>query len=175
MNFYLKSDPAIRNKEEIIYYNQGFFAIICYRLANYYCNNNDYLLAKKISNYAYSKTSIDINPGASIGIPFFIDHGCGCVIGETTKVGNYVKIYQGVTLGAIRVIKNENKKRHPTIGNNVTIYANATILGNISIGNNSLIGANCFIVKSIKPNKKVYYKTKMIIKKRNVEKNAEII
>lgn len=169
--FFLKSDPALNNKEEIIYYNQGFLAVICYRLANYYLNNDEYLLAKKISNYAYSKTSIDINPKASIGVPFFIDHGCGCVIGETAKIGNNVKIYHGVTLGALSVTKENNKKRHPTIGNNVTIYANATILGNINVGDNSLIGANCFIFKSIKANKKVYYKSKMVIKKRILKKD----
>ena len=119
------------------------------------------LLPRIITEIAHAKTGIDIHPGANIGHHFFIDHGTGVVIGETTSIGNYVRIYQGVTLGALSlndVHKLKNKKRHPTIKNNVIIYANASILGGDTvIGNNVIIGGNVFIYSSIEDNKMVVF------------------
>lgn len=119
-----------------------------------------------MQEYAHSKTGIDIHPGATIGDNFFIDHGTGVVIGETTIIGNNVKIYQGVTLGALSLSKGQNLKnvkRHPTIEDNVVIYANATILGGETvIGENTIIGGNTFIYQSIEKNKKVFSEYKMV-------------
>lgn len=154
-------DPAAKSKEEIIVSYPGIYAVMIYRLAHELYINNIPLLPRLISEIAHSKTGIDIHPGAEIGEYFFIDHGTGVVIGETTIIGNNVRIYQGVTLGALSLQNAQeikNIKRHPTIKNNVIIYANASILGgNTIIGNNCVIGGNVFITSSIDDNKIVTF------------------
>ena len=154
-------DPAAKSKEEIIISYPGIYAIMVYRLAHEIYINNIPLLPRLISEIAHSKTGIDIHPGADIGQYFFIDHGTGVVIGETTVIGDNVRVYQGVTLGALSLQKAQdikNKKRHPTIKNNVIIYANASILGGETIiGNNVIIGGNVFITSSIEDNKVVTF------------------
>jgi serine O-acetyltransferase len=118
-----------------------------------------------ITEFSHGRTGIDIHPGATIGNHFCIDHGTGVVIGETSVIGNHVKIYQGVTLGALSVNKEDaDKKRHPTIEDNVVIYAGATILGGETvIGKGSVVGGNVWLTKSIPPNSKIYYQTKMYV------------
>lgn len=154
-------DPAARSKEEIIVSYPGFYAIMVYRLAHELFINHIPLLPRMISEIAHSKTGIDIHPGAKIGKNFFIDHGTGVVIGETTIIGDNVRIYQGVTLGALSIQnaqKLKNIKRHPTIKDNVIIYANASILGGETIiGNNVIIGGNVFITSSVDDNKIVTF------------------
>lgn len=154
-------DPAAKSKEEIIVSYPGIYAVMIYRLAHELYINNIPLLPRLISEIAHSKTGIDIHPGAEIGEYFFIDHGTGVVIGETTIIGNNVRIYQGVTLGALSLQNAQeikNIKRHPTIKNNVIIYANASILGgNTIIGDNCVIGGNVFITSSIDDNKIVTF------------------
>ena len=127
------------------------------------------LIPRIWTEFAHSKTGIDIHPGAKIGKNFFIDHGTGIVIGETTVIGDNVKLYQGVTLGALSVSKDiANTKRHPTIEDNVTIYSNATILGGETIiGEGSLIGGNVWITSSIPVNSVVYHKGQVIMKNKN--------
>ena len=153
-----KGDPAARSKEEIILSYPGLEAILIYRIANFLYTNGVPIIPRIMSEYIHGKTGIDINPGATIGESFFIDHGTGIVIGETTIIGNNVKIYQGVTLGALSVKKElMNKKRHPTIEDDVTIYAGATILGgNTVIGKGAVIGGNTWITESVAPGTKVY-------------------
>lgn len=155
----LDGDPAANSKEEIICSYPGIFAIFVYRVAHELYQLNIPFIPRIMSEYAHSKTGIDINPGATIGEYFFIDHGTGIVIGETTNIGNHVKIYQGVTLGALSTMKGQllsGIKRHPTIENNVVIYANATVLGGETvIGANSVIAGNTFITESVEPNTKV--------------------
>nr|WP_318692713.1 serine O-acetyltransferase EpsC [uncultured Treponema sp.] len=150
-------DPAAKSNEEVIVSYPGLEAIIVYRLANFLCRNGIPVVPRIMSEYAHSRTGIDINPGATIGESFFIDHGTGVVIGESCVIGNNVKIYQGVTLGALSVKKElMNKKRHPTIEDNVTIYANATILGGSTvIGEGSVVGGNTWITKSVAPHSTV--------------------
>ena len=159
-------DPAAKSRSEVLVAYPGFFAIAIYRLSNQLWKMNVPVLPRLISEYVHSKTGIDIHPGAKIGERFFIDHGTGIVIGETSIIGNDVKIYQGVTLGALTVSKDKAElKRHPTIENNVIIYANATILGgNTTIGNESIIGGNVWITNSIPPKSLVYHKSEIIIK-----------
>ncbi|MCK5114483.1 MAG: serine acetyltransferase [Phycisphaerae bacterium] len=156
---FLDGDPAAKNHDEIIYCYPGFYAITIYRIAHELLALDVPLMPRIMSEHAHSITGADIHPGANIGERFFIDHATGVVIGETTKIGNNVKIYQGVTLGAKsfpkdakgRVIK--GTKRHPTIENNVTIYPNATILGGETvIGRGSTIGGNVYILESVAPN-----------------------
>ena len=159
LEFFFDSDPACKSYEEIILTYPGFRAIFSYRISHIFYNQKEYLPARIISEYAHSKTGIDIHPGAKIGEYFFIDHGTGIVIGETTIIGHHVKIYQGVTLGALS-LKNgrglENEKRHPTVCDNVTIYANASIFGGETIiGSNVIVGANCIVLKSVKENERV--------------------
>lgn len=146
-----KGDPAAKSKEEIILSYPGLEAILIYRIANFLYTNGVPIIPRIMSEYIHGKTGIDINPGATIGESFFIDHGTGIVIGETTVIGNNVKIYQGVTLGALSVKKElKNKKRHPTIEDDVTIYAGATILGGETIiGRGSTIGGNTWVTHSI--------------------------
>ena len=146
-----KGDPAAKSKEEIILSYPGLEAILIYRIANFLYTNGVPIIPRIMSEYIHGKTGIDINPGAKIGECFFIDHGTGIVIGETTVIGNNVKIYQGVTLGALSVKKElKNKKRHPTIEDDVTIYAGATILGGeTTIGRGSTIGGNTWVTHSI--------------------------
>lgn len=165
-DFILESDPAAKSLEEVIAIYPGFFAIYCYRIAHILNNLAVPLLPRMITEYAHKITGIDIHPGAEIGNPFSIDHGTGIVIGETTKVGNYVKIYQGVTLGALSVDKTRaSDKRHPTIEDNVILYAGSTILGgNTVIGRNSIIGGNVWLTESIAPFSVVYHKSEIIVR-----------
>ena len=155
-NSILNMDPAAISKKQIIEDYLSFFAIFIYRIAHVIALHNDELLARRLSEYAHSVTGIDIHPKAKIGKCFAIDHGNGVVIGETSVIGNNVRLYQGVTLGAKSLNNrnnNKNKKRHPTIKNNVIIYADAYILGGDTvIGNNVTIGSNVFITSSIKDN-----------------------
>lgn len=154
------NDPAAESIYEIKLCYPGFKAVLYYRIAHYLWKNGFKKLARFISEHAHSKTGIDIHPGAKIGKSFAIDHGTGIVIGETAEIGDNVVIYQGVTLGAIHLENRQQvgEKRHPTIEDNVVIYANATILGgNTVIGKNSIIGANTFITKSVEPNSKIYF------------------
>lgn len=152
-------DPAAKSKEEIIFSYPGFFAIYVYRLAHELYVQNVPFIPRIMTEYAHGKTGIDINSGAEIGEYFFIDHGTGVVIGETTVIGNNVKLYQGVTLGALSTRSGQQLrevKRHPTIENNVTIYSGATILGGETvIGESTVIGGNAFITQSIPANTKV--------------------
>lgn len=136
----------------------GMAAIMAHRIAHFLYQREVPLLPRIMNEYIHHQTGIDIHPGASIGGSFFIDHGTGVVIGETTVIGNWVKIYQGVTLGALSVKKSMAKqKRHPTIEDNVTIYAGATILGGEAvIGNHSIIGGNIWLVRSVPPYSRVY-------------------
>lgn len=152
-------DPAAENLDEIILAYPGFYAITVYRLAHVLYQLRVPVIPRIMTEYAHGKTGIDINPGATIGKYFFIDHGTGIVIGETTEIGEHVKIYQGVTLGALSTRggrRLQNKKRHPTIEDNVTIYSGASILGgNTVIGRGSVIGGNVFITSSIAPGTRV--------------------
>ncbi len=147
-------DPAAKSDEEVIVSYPGLEAIVVYRLAHFLTSVGVPVIPRIMSEHVHGKTGIDIHPGATIGESFFIDHGTGVVIGETTVIGNNVKIYQGVTLGALSVKKSlQDKKRHPTIEDDVTIYANATILGGKTIiGKGSTIGGNTWITKSVPPN-----------------------
>lgn len=153
-------DPAAQSKEEIIICYPGFYAIAVYRIAHELYLQKVPLLPRIMTEYAHSKTGIDINAGATIGENFFIDHGTGIVIGETCVIGKNVKIYQGVTLGALSTRGGQQLsgvRRHPTVEDNVTIYAGATILGGETvIGENSVIGGNCFVTKPIPKNTKVF-------------------
>ncbi|MDE6567970.1 MAG: serine O-acetyltransferase [Lachnospiraceae bacterium] len=152
-------DPAAKTKEEIIFCYPGLFAIFVYRLAHELYLMEVPFIPRIMSEYAHGHTGIDINPGATIGEYFFIDHGTGIVIGETTIIGNNVKIYQGVTLGALSTRSGQllrDVKRHPTIEDNVTIYSNASILGGETIiGKGSIIGGSAFITESIAPGTRV--------------------
>lgn len=148
-----KGDPAAKSNEDVILSYPGLQAILVYRLAHFLRKNGVPIIPRIMSEYIHSRTGIDINPGAEIGESFFIDHGTGVVIGETCIIGNNVKIYQGVTLGALSVKKElNNKKRHPTIEDDVTIYAGATILGGeTTIGKGSTIGGNTWVTQSVPP------------------------
>ena len=152
-------DPAANSREEIIFSYPGLFAIFVYRYAHVLYQMKVPFIPRIMTEYAHGETGIDINPGANIGEYFFIDHGTGIVIGETTDIGNNVKIYQGVTLGALSTRKGQQLsgvKRHPTIEDNVVIYANTTILGGETIiGANSVVAGNPFVTKSIPANTKV--------------------
>lgn len=146
-----QGDPAAYSREEVIIAYPGFYAVCIYRLANVLYNLNIPLIPRLMSEYAHEKTGIDIHPGATIGESFFIDHGTGVVIGETSHIGKNVKIYQGVTLGALSVKKKlQKQKRHPTIEDDVVIYANTTILGGVTtIGKGSIIGGNVWLTESV--------------------------
>lgn len=144
-------DPAAKSNEEVILSYPGLEAIVVHRIAHFLFKNGVPLIPRIMSEHVHGKTGIDIHPGATIGESFFIDHGTGVVIGETCVIGNNVKIYQGVTLGALSVKKDlQDKKRHPTIEDNVTIYAGATILGGKTIiGKNCTIGGNTWVTESV--------------------------
>jgi serine O-acetyltransferase len=159
-------DPAARTVESVILYYPGFHAIAVYRLSHELHQLKIPYLPRMISEFAHSRTGIDIHPGAVIGSHFFIDHGTGIVIGETTLIGNNVKIYQGVTLGAMSVDKTmQGKKRHPTIEDNVIIYSGSTILGgDTTIGHDTIIGGNVWLTRSVAPNSVVYHESKVIIR-----------
>lgn len=170
-------DPAAKSKEEIIFSYPGLFAIYVYRLAHILYKEEIPFIPRVMSEYAHGRTGIDINPGATIGEYFFIDHGTGVVVGETTEIGNNVKLYQGVTLGALSTRKGQqlaNVKRHPTIRDNVTIYSNSTVLGGETVvGENTIIGGNTFITESIPANTKVSAKSpELVIKKPKAQVSA---
>jgi serine O-acetyltransferase len=158
-----EGDPAARSETEVIRTYPGFFAIAAHRVAHSLYSFGVRLIPRMISEFAHSKTGIDIHPGAKIGESFCIDHGTGIVIGETTVIGNYVKIYQGVTLGALSVSKRDAEvKRHPTIGDFSVIYAGATILGGrTEIGEHSIIGGNVWLTQSVHAFSKIYYQAQM--------------
>lgn len=159
-------DPASLSLEEVYMAYPGFYAIAIYRLAHELHQMGFPLVPRLMTEYAHRQTGVDINPGATIGKSFFIDHATGVVIGETAIIRDNVKIYQGVTLGALYVAKQlENTKRHPTIEDNVTIYANATILGGETVvGANSIIGGNAWLTTSVPPNSKVFHTPEIKIK-----------
>lgn len=175
LNAILEFDPAAKSKNEVLIAYPGFFAITVHRIAFQLWNNGAKILARLMAEHAHSKTGIDIHPAAVIGEHFLIDHGTGIVIGETAIIGRNVKIYQGVTLGALTVSKDEaEEKRHPTIEDNVTIYANATILGGKTvIGKDAVIGGNVWITNSIPSQSLVYHKSEINIK--NKEKFPETL
>lgn len=157
-------DPAAKNHAEITRSYPGFYAIAAHRVAHLLYNMGVELIPRMISEHAHSHVGVDIHPGASIGEYFCIDHGTGVVIGETSNIGNNVKIYQGVTLGALSVVKEDaEKKRHPTIEDGVVIYAGATILGgNTIVGKNSIIGGSVWVTRSVPAESKIYYKAENI-------------
>ncbi len=157
-----EGDPAASSKEEIIFSYPGFFAIFVYRVAHLLYLSKVPFVPRIMTEYAHGLTGIDINPGATIGEYFFIDHGTGIVIGETTVIGNHVKLYQGVTLGALSPRKGQilsGVKRHPTVCDDVTIYSGASILGGDTvIGQGAVIGGNSFITESVKEGSRVSVK-----------------
>ena len=169
-------DPAARNSFEVLTLYPGIQAVLAHRMSHWLWNRRLCWLARLLSNLARWFTGIEIHPGAKIGRGFFIDHGTGVVIGETTEIGENVRIYQGVTLGALSFRRNpdgsvvKGGRRHPTVEDNVTIYANATILGGATvIGANSIIGGNAWLTASVPPNSKVYHNPEIHIK---TEENA---
>jgi serine O-acetyltransferase len=153
-------DPAAMSADEVILSYPGFQAIAVQRMAHFFYSRQVPLIPRIMSELVHRRTGIDIHPGAEIGESFFIDHGTGVVIGETAVIGKNVKIYQGVTLGALSVRKEASgRKRHPTIEDDVTIYANATILGGGTvIGRGSIIGGSVWITKSVPPESRIYNK-----------------
>ncbi len=156
-------DPAARNHDEVVRAYPGFYATAAYRVAHLIHQLGVQNVPRMITEHAHSRTGIDIHPHASIGEYFCIDHGTGVVIGETTEIGSHVKLYQGVTLGALSVKKTDASiKRHPTIEDHVVMYAGATILGGLTtIGHHSVVGGNVWLTKSIPPHSKVYYQAQM--------------
>ncbi|HOV90548.1 MAG TPA: hypothetical protein PKW07_07520 [Syntrophorhabdaceae bacterium] len=168
-----EGDPASRHYDEIIFSYPGLFAITVYRIAHWLLLQDVPFIPRVMTEYAHSRTGIDIHPGAKIGESFFMDHGTGTVIGETTEIGNRVRIYQGVTLGALSLSKEEvetlrSKKRHPTIEDDVIIYANATILGGKTIiGARSVIGGNVWLIESVPPDSEVFLKKQELIIRKN--------
>jgi serine O-acetyltransferase len=156
----VEGDPAARSRFEVIRAYPGFYAIAFYRIAHALLQSDIPVIPRILTEHAHSKTGIDIHPGAVIGEHFFIDHGTGLVIGETCVIGKYVKLYQGVTLGALSVDKSmAHVKRHPTVEDHVIIYSGATILGgDTTIGHHSIIGGNVWLTKSISPYTTVYHK-----------------
>lgn len=153
-NFILENDPASNDLEEVYLAYPGFYAIAIYRLSHELYKLDMPLFSRLMSEYAHRITGTDIHAGAQIEAPFFIDHATGIVIGETTHIAKYVKVYQGVTLGALSVSKDmKNDKRHPTVEERVCIYANATILGGETIiGKDSIVGGNSWVTRSTPPN-----------------------
>ena len=158
-------DPAATSRMEVVMAYPGLYAVTVHRLAHVLYKLKVPILPRVMSELAHSKTGIDIHPGATIGERFFIDHGTGVVIGETTVIGRNVRLYQGVTLGGLSFAKDDNGalvkglKRHPNIEDNVVIYANATILGgDTTIGHDSEIGGSVWLIESVPPNSRVYNK-----------------
>jgi len=155
-------DPACKNLDEVIFCYPGLEAVTVYRLAHQLHQIGVPFIPRMMTEWAHSRTGIDIHPGATIGDHFFIDHGTGVVIGETTEIGNHVKLYQGVTLGALSFDTDEagnlvrGKKRHPTVEDRVVIYANATVLGGDTVlGHDSVIGSSVWLTKSVAPHTSV--------------------
>jgi serine O-acetyltransferase len=161
-----KGDPAANSVDEVILAYPGFYAIAVYRIAHLFYNDDIPIFPRILTEHAHQITGIDIHPGAKIGASFCIDHGTGVVIGETTVIGTNVKLYQGVTLGALSVEKQlANTKRHPTIEDNCIIYAQATILGGSTIvGHNSIIGGNVWLTESVAPYSTVYHQPEISVK-----------
>ena len=168
---FYEGDPAAENKDEIIFCYPGLRAITIYRFAHELLKAGVPVLPRIMTEYAHEQTGIDIHPGAEIGAYFFIDHGTGIVIGETTVIGNHVKIYQGVTLGGLSTRGGQSlrgQKRHPTIEDNVTIYSGASILGGKTvIGHDSVIGGNAFITKPVAPYTKVSVQNQELVYNRD--------
>ncbi len=164
-----KGDPAAKTKEEIIRSYPGFYAIAAYRIAHQLHELCINVIPRIITELAHDKTGIDIHPAAKIDHSFCIDHGTGIVIGETTVIGHHVKLYQGVTLGALSVNKEDaDNKRHPTLEPHVVVYANATVLGGeTTIGHHSIIGGNAWVTNSVEPHSTVYY----VIGNNQIKKN----
>jgi len=164
--FMLESDPAATELMEVIAIYPGFYAIFCYRIAHFLAQKQVVLLPRMITEHAHRVTGIDIHPLARIGVPFSIDHGTGIVVGETAQIGDRVKMYQGVTLGALSVDKSKaSGKRHPTIGDDVILYAGCTILGGGTVvGRNSIIGGNVWLTESIQANSVVYHKSEIVVR-----------
>ncbi|TYP97928.1 serine O-acetyltransferase [Tenacibaculum adriaticum] len=169
--FMLEYDPAAKSVREIQIAYPGFFAIAIYRFSHELHKLYIPIIPRVLSEYAHSKTGIDIHPGAKIGNRFVIDHGTGVVIGETTIIGNNVKIFQGVTLGAISVSRDvKGQKRHPTIEDNVVVYSGTTILGGDTIiGENSVIGGNVWLTESVEPESRVFHKSQIIVKGKKIK------
>lgn len=167
----LEGDPAAKSEFEIIRAYPGFYAISFYRVAHALLKLDIPLIPRILTEYAHSRTGIDIHPGAEIGEYLYIDHGTGLVIGETSKIGNHVKLYQGVTLGALSVDKSmAHKKRHPTVEDHVVIYSGATILGGETvIGQHSIIGGNVWIIKSVPAYSTVYHEAEIKVVKRQIK------
>lgn len=166
-----EGDPAANSEAEVIRTYPGFYAIASYRLAHHLYDEGLGLIARIISENAHSRTGIDIHPAARIGKSFCIDHGTGIVIGETTEIGDHVKLYQGVTLGALSVSKEDAAiKRHPVIEDHVVIYAGASILGGRTVvGHHSVIGGNVWLTRSVPPHSRVYYKSGSSSEKDNTD------
>ncbi|MBX2817833.1 MAG: serine O-acetyltransferase [Saprospiraceae bacterium] len=158
-----KGDPAAESLGEVIRTYPGFFAIAAHRVAHALWASQVRTIPRMIAEIAHTRTGVDIHPGATIGDHFCIDHGTGVVIGATSLIGDHVKVYQGVTLGALSVRKEDaSKKRHPTIEDHCILYAGATILGGKTvIGQGSIIGGNVWITKSVPANSKIYYQAKI--------------
>lgn len=168
----VEGDPACKSTDEVIFCYPGFDAIVVYRIAHALHELKIPLIPRIMTEIAHSRTGVDIHPGAKIGEYFFIDHGTGVVIGETCVIGNWVKLYQGVTLGAVSFPRDENgqldrvSKRHPTLEDNVVVYANATILGgDVTIGHDSTIGSSVWLKKSVEPGTTVVIeRPKLVVK-----------
>ncbi|MCO6431445.1 MAG: serine acetyltransferase [Deltaproteobacteria bacterium] len=169
----LLGDPAACSVDEVVVAYPGFYAIAVYRISHEFYKMRVPILPRIFTEHAHQITGIDIHPGATIGSYFCIDHGTGIVVGETTIIHDHVKLYQGVTLGALSVDKKlANKKRHPTIESNVVIYSNATILGGETvIGEGSVIGGNVWITASVAPNSMVYHHSEPKVKNLQRSKN----
>jgi serine O-acetyltransferase len=168
-------DPAVKPLDEILFCYPGLEAVTVYRVAHLLHQLNVPLIPRMMTEWAHSKTGIDIHPGATIGDHFFIDHGTGVVIGETCEIGNHVKLYQGVTLGALSfAIDGEGnlvrgQKRHPTLEDRVVIYANATVLGGATvIGHHSVIGSSVWLTRSLEPH------TTVVLEKPKLKIRADI-
>lgn len=168
-----QGDPAANSYDEVIFSYPGLFAVTVYRIAHQLYTQCVPLIPRIMTEYAHSRTGIDIHPGARIGESFFIDHGTGVVIGQTTEIGNRVRLYQGVTLGALSLGRDageqlRDKKRHPTIEDDVIIYSGATVLGGETvIGARSIIGGNVWITESVPPDTKVFIKKPDLVFKAN--------
>jgi serine O-acetyltransferase len=176
-----EGDPAAKSYDEIIFCYPGLFATLVYRLAHQLYRQQVPLLPRIMTEYAHSRTGIDIHPGARIGESFFMDHGTGVVVGETTEIGHRVRLYQGVTLGALSLPKDaveslRNKKRHPTVEDDVIIYAGATILGgNTVIGARSVIGGNVWLTDSIPPDTRVLIKKPELVYQGNSQARTKAV
>ncbi len=167
-------DPAAQSREEIELGYPGFWALQIHRVAHVIWQAGDRLCARLLNEYAHSKTAIDIHPGASIGESFFIDHGSGVVIGETTKIAGNVTLYQGVTLGALLVERSlASQKRHPSIESNVVVYSNASILGGQTmVGHDSIVGGNVFLTHSVAPYSKILAKSEVVLRQKREGNNC---